>query len=239
MAATSAFTAKAEPKHVSLDTVPLEILNKIFFFASDDDCDLGLALSSKSMATKLQDHPIVRLLLGLLANDQLGTVFLGYFEWETAAACQLLFPCHSVDADEEPVMGQDDLAGANWCTASFIGKVQITLIKRILKTYWDPLLARDKQPPSTLSHVYMWAELDEFENNPEALRAEWLIESRIDAVAGRYPWSRVYIWPRQGRVLIRDQLVNRTKQYTIPLLENFLRVKKSSTASKAAGNAPA
>ena len=219
MAATITFTA-VRPRRVSIDTIPTEILDKIFSFASDHDCDLSLALTSRSMAHKLRHHPMLRVLFGLLTDDQLKTIFREHFTEDRAAACSVL-----LEATKDSPLCRTSLAGARWCSASFVGRIQIMLIKRILKTYWDPLQARDIQSPSALSHEYIWAELDEFERQPAALENEWLIESRVDAVKGRYPWSRVYIWPKQGRVLIRDQLVNGCVQYDVGLLQALLGMK--------------
>ncbi len=227
MVATSAPPTTGVLDPAGIETIPLEILNKIFSFACDDDCDLGLALSSKSMAMKLKEHPRVRILLRHLTREQIRAIFIEYFKDENAIARSILFPCLD-SSTAGPVLSIRDLAKANWCTASLLGRMQITLIRRILKTYWNPLLLRDKHLPSAVSHEYFWAELDDFDNNPRTLRDEWLIESKVDAVSGCYPWSRVYVWPKQGRVLIRDQLLNTSTQYFVPLLREMPDLKQGS-----------
>lgn len=227
MATTSALATMGAADPVSIETFPLEILEKIFSFASDNDCDLSLALSSKSMAERLKQHPSVRVLMELLTGEQMRVVFLEYFQIDNAVACNIIFPFLDDPAGER-VLNDRDLTKANWCTTAFVGRIQITLIKRILRTYWDPLLLRDQHLPSVFSHEYVWAELDEFESNPKALQGEWLIESKVDAVSGRYPWSRVYVWPKQGRILIRDQLRNTSELYCVPLLENMASLKQRS-----------
>ena len=227
MAKTSGLATTGASDPVSIEKFPLEILERIFLFASEDDCDLSLALSSKSMAVRLKQHPSVRVLMGLLPGEQMRVVFVEYFQIDNAVACSIIFPFMD-DAAGERVLNDRDVTRANWCTTAYVARIQIALIKRILRTYWDPLLLRDQHLPSVFSHEYVWAELDEFESNPKALQGEWLIESKVDASSGRYPWSRVYIWPKQGRVLIRDQLLNTSRLYCVPLLENMAGMKQES-----------
>ena len=230
MAATSTFTEIEEPMQASIEKIPLEILDKIFAFSSDGDCDLSLALTSRSMAMKLRHHHIVRSLIALTEREQVRSIFHEYIQPGAPASCRFAFHLLETIADDTTA-SRDAVVKANWCTASFVGRLQIKLIKRVLKTYWDPLLARDWYQPSAVSHEYIFAELEDFERNPTALRDEWLIESRVDAVRGRYPWSRVYIWPRQGRVLIRDQFLNSSSMYCVSLLESFSRTREQELSA--------
>ena len=217
-------TSCSEPERVSIEGVPFEILNKIFFFTCDGDCDISLSLTSRSMNSKLQNHPVIRTLRALMETQHIDSLFQDILRFDSRNLGQLLFQPGNGIGDGR-FQALESIANTQWCTAAFVGRLQITLIKRVLRTYWDPLLARDGCRPSALSHEYVYLELEDFERNPAALCSEWLIESRVDAVRGRYPWTRVYVWPKQGRVLIRDQLLNTSVQYGVPLLENFLQMK--------------
>ena len=197
MATTSALATTGKPDLISIESFPLEILEKIFSFASDDDCDLSLALSSKSMAERLKQHPSLQVLSGLLTKEETRAAFAEYSRRDKTVACNIILPFLDGSAGKS-VVNNRDLTKAKWWTTAFVGRIQISLVKRILRTHWDPLLFRDHHLPSAFSHEYIWAELDEFESNPKALQDEWLIESRVDAVDGRYPWSRVYGQSRVG-----------------------------------------
>jgi hypothetical protein len=200
---------------VSIDTIPVEILEKIFSFACDEDCDLALLQTSKSMASKLSRHPVVQC-LSILTKDAERETFFQH-KPNRKITPGISDPLRYT----APTGSLDQLARPAWFNDIFVGRLQIALVKRVLQTHWDPLLRRDRHRPWVMSHGYLWVELDEFDKRPTALTTEWLIESRADAVEGRYPWTRVHIWPRQGLVLIRDQLCNQSVQFRIPLLEKM------------------
>jgi hypothetical protein len=212
---------------VGMDAIPLEILNKIFAFVADDDCDIGLALASESMQSKLQQHPVIRTLSMLLNKEQLVMLFDSPRGGDCSQGRQSLLSLINGQAKQGDST-KARLGQTVWCTESFVITTQMMLLKRILKTYWDPILTRDGCNKSAESQAHMWAELDEFERNPSALKDEWLIESEVDVASGRYPWSRVCIWPKQGRILIRDRLLNHTREYCVPLVEEYLRMKGCS-----------
>jgi hypothetical protein len=204
-----------DTSQVSIDTIPVEILEKIFSFACDEDCDLALLQTSKSMASKLSRHPVVQCLSILTTCPERDTLFQQkpHRKVTPGFGDPLRYT--------RPAGSHNQLAQRAWYSNIFVGRLQIALVKRVLQAHWDPLLRRDSHQPSVTSHSYLWVELDEFDKRPTALTTEWMIESRADAVEGRYPWTRVHIWPRQGLVLIRDQLCNHSAQYRIPLLEKM------------------
>lgn len=204
---------------VSIETIPIEILEKIFFFACGDDCNLALLQTSNSVATKLHRHSIVLCLLTLTTSTDRQAMFQQSVG--SRAAASFCDPLRYI----ERVPRVELSARPGWYNEIFVGRLQVSLLKRVLKTAWDPLLKRDEYQPSAISHAYLWAELDEFSKHPTAITTEWLIDSRPDAVQGRYPWTRVYVWPRQGRIIVRDQLCNRSAEYRVPLLENMARLK--------------
>jgi hypothetical protein len=210
---------------VSLETVPLEILNHIFVLTCSEDLELSLLHVSRAMTWKLLDHPIAKVVRAFWPVDQHTRTFgrLLHSSVPLAPGCAPWcgLACNS---DERERIREEVLASA-WCTPAFMRQMQIAFIRRMVKELWDPFLERDGLKKCAKSHPGFWALLDKVANGglqTEEMDTEiCLTDNEI-----QYSWTRIRIWPWQGRVVIRDQLLNRSFEKTLPFLQKMLVDKK-------------
>jgi hypothetical protein len=205
----------------SLETVPLEILNHIFFLTCSEDLDLSLLHISHGLTGKLMDHPIVRIIRAFWPVDQhphnFGQLLPNLVPMPPGHAPLCGLDCNS---DERQRIREEVLASA-WCTPTFIRKMQVAFTRRMVKEIWDPFLERDGMMKCAKSHPHFWALLDRVAHG--GLQAEEdNMEICLTDNETRYSWTRLRIWPWQGRIVIRDQLLNRSFEKTVPFLQDML-----------------
>jgi hypothetical protein len=106
--------------------------------------------------------------------------------------------------------------------------MQVAFIRRMVKELWDPFLQRDGLRKCAASQPAFWALLDRLAY--EGLQTEEEnMEICLTDNETRYSWTRIRIWPWQGRIVIRDQLLNRSFEKTLPFLQGVLFEKKCVT----------
>jgi len=202
----------------SLETVPLEILNHIFVLTCSEDLDLSLLHVSRAITWKLFDHPISRTIRAFWPVGQHSRHFerslnksLPVPPGGTALAC---------DSDKRQRIRKEVLQSA-WCNSTFIRRMQVAFIRRMVKEYWDPFLERDGLKKCAKSHPHFWDLLDRVAYSDMQSEEENL-EICLKDNETRYSWTRIRIWPWQGRIVIRDQLLNKSIEKTLPFLECVL-----------------
>ena len=209
----------------TMETIPCEVLNRIFEYASAEDVDIALLFTSQSILCRLQENPVVRAMQALIAANNCIEIFGRHvcaFDHEH----DLLNCPWLVSNSEHHTAGTcNDITTKSWCNAGFVCRLQIALIKRVLESYWYPLLAREGFPQCEKACCRVWQELDVFCHSEDLLVKSPKIESHFETGDGRYLWIRLSIWPREGRVVIRDQLCNRSVEIGVPLLCNYLELK--------------
>jgi len=215
-----------------MQDLTLEILYHIFSFSSGEDLDIGLFLTSKSMAQKLAGHHLIRLIQIFLTRHELLTLY-PEDEMIRDGASPAALACLLDETDDRERPGSCLAIWAVWCNERFVKAAQLAAIKRLLMTYWDPLLLRDRQPISKISHADLWRRLEGAGSEKQPATTDELLMSRADAVDGRYSWVRIIIWPDSGRISVRDQLYNQRFVISIPLMPAFLTWKKQWAAKEA------
>lgn len=212
-----------------IERIPLEVLYHIFSLSVNESMDVSLFLTSKPMAQKLADHPTIRAMQKFLTADELlilypegGRVRKG----ASKAAMDLLGKERGGNNGSEG----KELLSTFWCSDDFVRRTQLAVIKRMLATYWDPLLARDGHAPSHISQAYLWRELEEVAMSSETPPAtDVKLVSQAGPIEGRWKWTTVVIWPSSGRISVRDQLYNRWSEICCPMLRTFLALKQMQT----------
>lgn len=209
----------------SLDTVPLEVLNHIFFLTSSEDLDLSLLLVSHAMSWKLLDHPIVKTVRAFWRIGPSPLKF-GRLVQNPMPMPLRSHPLHGLDCDDdERERIREEVLASAWCTPGFVKRMQVAFIRRMVKELWDPFLQRDGLGKCALSQPAFWALLDRVAYG--GLRTEEEnMEICLTDNETRYSWTRIRIWPWQGRIVIRDQLLNRSFEKTLPFLQGVLVEKK-------------
>jgi hypothetical protein len=205
----------------SLETVPIEILNHIFFLTCSEDLDLSLLHVSHGLTWKLMNHPIVRTIRAFWPVHQnthnFGQLLPNLVPMPPGCAPLCGLACNS---DERQRIREEVLASA-WCTPTFVTKIQVAFIRRMVKELWDPFLERDGMMKCAKSHPHFWALLDRVAY--DGLQAEEdNMEICLTDNETRYSWTRIRIWPWQGRIVIRDQLLNRSFEKRLPFLQDML-----------------
>lgn len=209
-----------------IENVPLEVLDHIFSFSVIDCMDIGLFLTSNRMAQKLVQHPAIRAVKTFSAPKEL----LVLFPEETVVRKGASKSAWAFLVDGNGSSGEfrgHRLLSTAWCNNSFVEDIQLAVIKRALSTHWDPLLVRDGYTASEVSHAYLWHEVDQTFSGETVLPADIELASQAGPIIGRWPWTHVVIWPKHGRILIRDQLCNLQLEICCPVLEVFLALKKT------------
>lgn len=189
-----------------------------------------LLLVSKSIFLRLKGHPILRMLQAFLP------------EKTTEAAS-----CENEDRYREIINAQPkwklgwnsvlrgharhQICNSVWCRPSFIGSLQIALIKRLLIEYVAPLVERDKLGKLNRAFPKVWNQLDLLADDYSLLIKSTKIISQADSRRDQYCWFRFSIYPSQGRVVIRDQLYNQTLDISLPLLMDFTEFNHSTSSS--------
>jgi hypothetical protein len=198
-----------------LETVPLEILSHIFVLTCSEDLDLSLLHVSRAIMWKLFDHPIFRTVRAFWPAHQHSRDFerspnesLPVLPGGAALAC---------DSDKRERIRKEVLQSA-WCNSAFIRRMQVAFVRRMVKKYWDPFLERDSLEKCAKSHPHFWDLLDRVAYGDMQGEAENL-EICLKDNETRYSWTRIRIWPWQGRIVIRDQLLNQNFEKTLPFLE--------------------
>ena len=205
----------------SLDTMPLEILNQIFVLTCSEDLDLSLLRVSRGMAWKLLNHPISRTVRAFwpvkqgVRNSGQKPTTLSWLSAEFDGTCRL--PCYIDDRQRV----QEQVLESAWCTSAFKRRLQVAFIRRMMTEVWDPFLERDGLKKCATSHPHFWDILDRLAQD-DLRTAEKNLEIGLTDNETRYSWTRVRIWPWQGRIVIRDQLLNRSFEKTIQFLEGRL-----------------
>jgi hypothetical protein len=218
----------------SLEQMPLEILNHIFVLTCSEDLDLSLLHVSRAMTWKLFDHPVSKTVRAFWPADQqtldLRSMATSSLPLPPGHAPSRVSVCNS---DKRKHVRKEVLASA-WCTPSFIRSMQVAFVRRMVKEYWDPFLERDGLDKCETSHPQFWDTLDRLAQ--EELPTEGndmeicLTDNEI-----RYSWTKIRIWPWQGRIVIRDQLLNRSFEKRLPFLQCILVDTKSSERQGSAG----
>lgn len=211
-----------------IEEIPLEVLYHIFSLSVNESMDVGLFLTSKPMAQKLAGHPTIRAMQKFLTADELlilypegGRVRKG----ASKAAMDLL----GRERGGNEGSRDEKLLSTFWCNDDFIQRSQLAVIKRMLATYWDPLLARDGHAPSQISQAYLWRELEVAMSSETPPATDVKLVSQAGPIEGRWKWTTVIIWPSSGRIAVRDQLYNRWTEICCPMLRTFLALKQMQT----------
>ena len=203
----------------SLDTLPGEILNMIFSLCCAEDLDLSLLSVSGSIMGKLTGSPIVQILRAFIPAPQdllvLETLCINTPNVITDIVARNLV----VHEEHDRVGVQCALLHSTWCRSSFLERLQVLIVKRLVLKYWDPLLKRDGLRPSAICYPRLWQALDSFSNSASTpSKALPEVPIRVADSDKQYSWTELRLWPLEGRVAIRDRLANRTVEVQIPLL---------------------
>jgi hypothetical protein len=202
----------------SLETIPLEILSHIFVLTCSEDLDLNLLQVSRAITWKLFDHPISRTVRAFWPVNQ--------HSWDFKRSLDKSLPVHpggtalACDRDKRERIRKEVLQSA-WCNSTFIRRMQVAFIRRMVKKLWDPFLERDGLEKCARSHPNFWGLLDRAAYGDMRSEEENL-EICLKDNETRYSWTRIRIWPWQGRIVIRDQLLNKSFEKTLPFLECVL-----------------
>jgi hypothetical protein len=200
---------------VSLETVPLEVLSHIFVLTCSEDLDLNLLQVSRTITWKLFDHPISRTVRAFWPVNQ--------HSWDFERSLKKSLPVPlggaalACDSDRRECIRKEVLQSP-WCNPTFMRRVQVAFIRRMVKEYWDPFLERDGLEKCAKSHPNFWDLLDRVAYGDMRSEEENL-EICLKDNETRYSWTRIRIWPWQGRIVIRDQLLNKSFEKTLPFLE--------------------
>ena len=202
----------------SLQTLPLEILDNIFCFACIEKIDLTLLRVSRDIQWKLREHPLVKVLQSFCSRQEFFQLFGFCLEAEPELeTLEWVTPFEKLS--ERDIQPQRALSDRPWCTPGLITWIQLVLIKRTIMDYWIPLLERDGCKGSAISCRVLRKLLK------EVVQKEWdaAEDDRVDDIVvidsnSRYSWTRLHVWPRLGRIVIRDQLSNTTLETKISLL---------------------
>jgi hypothetical protein len=202
----------------SLEQMPLEILNDIFVLTCSEDLDLSLLHVCRSLTWKLFDHPVSRTIRAFWPADQhthdLRSSVTKQLPLPPGHAASHVLVCNS---DNREHIRREVLSCA-WCTPLFIKSMQVAFMRRMVKEHWDPFLERDGLKKCATSHPHFWDTLDRLAH--KNMRAEEKdMEICLRDNETRYSWTKIRIWPWQGRIVIRDQLLNRSFERVLPFLE--------------------
>ena len=205
----------------SLDTMPLEILNDIFLLASSEDLDLSLLHVSRQMRWKLLDHPISKTVRAFWPFDQHTQLVASLTKSSVPLPPECVTPCGLIGTSDRSEMIREEVLASAWCTPSFLRRMQVAFIRRVVKEYWDPFLERDGLKKCATTHAHFWDLLDRVAYSDLGTE-EKNMEICLADNETRYSWTRIRIWPWQGRIVIRDQLLNRSLDKTLPFLQCIL-----------------
>lgn len=212
----------------SIEEIPLEVLYRIFSLSVNENMDIGLFLTSKQMAQKLANHPTIRAVRNFLTADELLILYPeGAKIRDGASKAAMGFLQKERCSNRES--GVKQLLSTAWCNDAFIRRTQLAVIKRLLATYWDPLLARDGYATSRISHAYLWQELEVVVKDKILPTADVELVSQPGPIEGRWRWTNIVIWPSSGRIVVRDRLYNRRSEICCPVLRTFLALQKLQT----------
>jgi hypothetical protein len=133
---------------------------------------MSLLHISRPIAWKLSDHPISRTVRTFWPVDQHSWHFERSLNKSSAVPPgSAALAC---DSDKRHRIRKEVLQSA-WCNSTFIRRMQVAFIRRMVKEYWDPFLERDGLKKCAKSHPHFWNMLDRVaygdtqseEENPE------------------------------------------------------------------------
>lgn len=211
-----------------IEEIPLEVLYRIFSLSVNENMDIGLFLTSKQMAQKLADHPTIRAVRNFLTADELLVLYPEGARIRNGASKAAMGFLQKGRCSNRK-SGVEQLLSTAWCNDAFIRRMQLAVIKRLLATYWDPLLARDGYATSQISHAYLWQELEDVVKDNIQPATDVELVSQPGPIEGRWRWTNVVIWPSSGQIAVRDRLYNRRSEICCPVLRTFLALQKLQT----------
>jgi len=213
-----------------LEIIPVEILNDIFAWTCREDMDTVLLSVSRALRWKLLSHPVVRTLQAFC--PEFGTVQICRPWLNPDKEARPSKNCCSIlrAYDMEEWLFQADVLDKSWCKPQFVRSIQIALVRRAIKQYWDPLLDRDGYCRSALSYADLWGRLESltvgyYVGNEEA-------EIRISDGLSRFSWTKLRVRPMEGRISIRDQLSNSRLEIFIPFFRRVMAAQQAVEAGR-------
>ena len=205
-----------------LETVPLEVLNKIFAFVCQDNIDLCILHTSKTLHWRLRSHLVVQALQSFCTPE----------EWSDLFGIALDVASPAIDApieqSEESSHGETSTVLAStslqraYSTPGLLKCIQIVMLKRIVLQAWTPFLRRDGVEASRMSSRLLQKFLDSTvvlksaATVPAAHKDIVFVDSSL-----KYSWTRLHVLPAETRVVIRDQLFNTKIETQVPFLQEI------------------
>lgn len=202
-------------RRAQLATLPAELVLCVFDWVCCDEIDLNMLGVSHQIRLILISHPIIQT--------------LGAFQIQTSKdAIKLISDDNDVKQRGQPLTvgvlprgphpSIQDIVKRPWCHNVYVTQIQRALLRTMVKAYWTPYLKRDGRlkTPSDLEDIMnrVTTICREAEQGPRGMLT-------VFDTTTEYSWTRIQIWPLDGRVLIRDQVSNTSKELHVAIISQI------------------
>jgi hypothetical protein len=187
-----------------------------------DELDLSLLAVCRRTRALLEQHPVARTIRAFCTRrrmEKTTSLDLNQSGTTTNLSSSNLpdWPLLPSPKDEMRL----DVIDRPWCTAAFLWKLQMSFLKHSLRTYWVPYLLRDRAVSCRVSSDPM-DQIDRLCQTFSTSSVSSGASCGTNDSCTLYPWASVYVWPAEGRIVIRDRLMNRCSEIVVPLLKDVV-----------------